>query len=187
MTQTKKETGDVCSRRRSSKVKKGALSESFFALMRCSTCKSMFPWENLTLRVDKRSLCRNYIFRDECKHRSECARSKERCLCAVTLLLGTLLLRLVSISPCGETQILKYFLRVLETLPAYKHDVTVFARLCKRKFAPPSYSPQITLDCNSVKSLISIIIITDLITLRWYVGGEKYLKNIFSFCLITLN
>lgn len=118
----KKETEDVCSRRRSSKVKKGALSESFFALMRCSTCKSMFPWENLTLRVDKRSLCRNYIFPDECKHRSECARSKERCLCAAT----SFLVRCPSASfppqppplpPCGETQILKYFLRVSRNAP----------------------------------------------------------------------
>lgn len=40
--------------------------------------------QNLTLRVDKRSLCRNCIFPDECKHRSECVRSKERYLCAVT-------------------------------------------------------------------------------------------------------
>lgn len=126
------ETEDVCSRRRSSKVKKGALSESFFALMQCSTCKSMFPWENLTLRVDKRSLCRNYIFPDECKHRSECARSKERCLCACNLLLGTLPLRLLSAPPCRETQILKYFLEVLETLPP-STNVTVFARLCKLK------------------------------------------------------
>jgi len=126
----------MCLCRWNSKVKKGALSESFFALMRCSTCKSMFPWENLTLRVDKRSLCRNCIFPDECKHRSECTRSKERCLCAVT----SFLVRCSCASfppsptPCGETQILKYFPEVLETLPEYKCDVTVFARLCKLKY-----------------------------------------------------
>lgn len=36
--------------------------------------------KNLALRADKRSLCRNCIFPDECKHRGECARSEEGCL-----------------------------------------------------------------------------------------------------------
>lgn len=91
-----------------------------------------------------------YIFPDECKHRSECARSKERCLCTVTSFLVRCPLHpLDPPPPCGgETQILKYFPEVLETLPEYKHDVTVFVRLCKlkykRKFMPSFCAMRIT-------------------------------------------
>lgn len=139
----------MCLHRRSSKVKKGALSESFFALMRCSTCKSMFPWENLTLRVDKRSLCRNYIFPDECKHRSECARSKERCLCAVTFFLVRCPSATFPLLPTvrGNANS-KIFSSSSGNAPReYKRDVTVFARLrklkYKRKFAPFSCAMRI--------------------------------------------
>lgn len=84
--------------------------------------------KNLTLRVDKRSLCRNSIFPDECKHRSECARSKERRLCAVTSSSPSYVL-----APAGKRKYYNIFLKLGKYSPD-KRDVTIFARLCKLKY-----------------------------------------------------
>lgn len=109
--------GNSC--RRNSARLKGASVRKLLRFTRWSTCKSMFSGENLTLRVDKRSLCRNCIFLDECKHRSECARSKKRRLCAVTSS------RTAAPFPhMRETQILKYFPEALRN--TLRIDVTVF-------------------------------------------------------------